>query len=81
MSDEMKLLMAMCDALGFEVEIIKDYQKRTELVEAAKLYISLPSLKHSRRLTSTNGKYDIDEYGFYTSMLTDPVLDFKLTKK
>lgn len=82
MSQEMKLLEALCDALGFEVERMLDYQEQ-----------KIPPHQHCSRnlgfgekvsrasVTDGTGKYITDKNGFYTSRLITPIVDFKLRAK
>lgn len=76
MSNELKLLTALCEALGFEVKTLLDYQERKESLESAKSYFS--SVPRVRQLSAVNGQFVIDDDGNYTSLLTDPVVSFKV---
>ena len=79
MSEEMKLLMALCDALGFEVVGHVDDKRRKEKHPPPKvLYMdSFPP----RVVMTTNGAYERDEDGMYTSRLLEPETSYTVTKK
>lgn len=81
MTNEMKLLQALCKALGFHVETIIDRQERKENKIEAMRY-NRAYIKLDRRLQTTGpmGALDIDENGLYTSYLINPVISYKLTK-
>lgn len=82
MTNEMKLLMALCDALGFEVETTLDYQERKENQHEAMRHNQGNGFPETdRHLLHTNGRLDIDEDGWYRSRLDNPEMDYKLTKK
>ena len=68
MSDEMKLLEALCDALGFDVKRDIDYQPRVE-----------SSMRSSDRPDS--GRRCVHDQGTFTSYLTDPLVSYTLTPK
>ena len=82
MTDEMKLLRALCEALGFEVTANCDYKERKEPESAAMRYND-GRIGHDRVLKSggfTN-KLLIDEEGNYTSALRVPEISYSLTPK
>jgi len=86
MSEEMKLLKELCNALGFEVGTIIDRKERKEHGDNVMRYnkgIGYP--EQDRRLLGGKGKHgdmlDIDEDGMYTSYLIKPVINYKLTKR
>jgi len=79
MSEEMKLLMALCDALGFEVERTLDSKERKEPAESAKI-INTNYARTDRQLLSVNGELVIDNNKMYTSYLREPETSYKLTK-
>jgi len=82
MSNEMKLIMALCDALGFEVETTIDYQPRKENKQSAMNWNSgRQGLERVLATTGTGNMLDIDDNDEYTSLLTSPVIDYKLTQK
>ena len=84
MTNEMKLLMAMCDALGFEVETTLDYQeaKITKDQHNSRVHRTCHQINDDPRVTSHhNGKYVFDEDGMYTTKLRSPIVDYKLTKR
>ena len=73
MTQEMKLLEALIDALGFDIEKTKDYQDRkTHKPE---------EFGSSRQCEHHHGKYIIDENGMYNSRLVQPIVDYKLIKR
>ena len=73
MTQEMKLLYALCDALGFDVEVNLDYMERKESKESAMQY------KQGR--VGMDRVLAASENGDYTSLLVSPVVDYKLTRK
>jgi len=85
MTNEIKLLLALCKALGFEVETTLDYQERKENMQVAMKYNSAwPPQRTDRRILASSGPHnqlDIDKDGLYTSLLIDPVVDYKLHKR
>jgi len=84
MTNEMKLLQALCEALGFEVETTLDYQERKESKEAAMKINTLPVGGNPERVLATIGNgvmLDIDEGEIYTSLLINPIVDYKLHKR
>lgn len=72
MSEEMKLLKAICNALMFDVIKHVDYKERKE---------STPPLNRvgDRMFRSHNGAFDIDEDGMYTSYLIEPETSYTVT--
>lgn len=83
MSQEMKLLLALTEALGFEVETTLDYQERKE-----PKHIAIPTYNSGRtdldRELVAEGPHNmllIDEDGMYTSMLKSPIVDYKVRAK
>ena len=80
-TNEMKLLTALCEALGFEVEIERDYQEAKITYNEFKLFNeNIPGMERLR-VKSANGIYDIDESGMYTLMLKEPILSYKLVRR
>tara|TARA_R110002020_G_scaffold436195_1_gene646390 strand:+ start:54 stop:353 length:300 start_codon:yes stop_codon:yes gene_type:complete len=83
MTNEMKLLIALCDALGFEVDTVLDYQER-EVSQS-------DGHKHIERINSlSNGNMTLKSFdqewirskdGSYFTMLVIPEVEYKLTKK
>jgi len=80
MTNEMKLLQALCEALGFEVETTLDYMPRKENKSAAMKYNRGPRQDRSLAVDGPDRALAIDSDGRYTSLLTTPVIDYKLTK-
>ena len=82
MTNEMKLLYALCEALGFEVEIILDYKERKESKDSAMRYNQgTPGMDRVLACTGPNQTLHIDENREYTSLLINPIVDYKLTPK
>jgi len=73
MSEEMKLLYAMCEALGFDVSVNLDYKERKESQNSAMRYND-GRLDHDRTLKAegATNKLIIDKDGKYTSVLKKP---------
>ncbi len=80
MSDEMKLLMAMCEATGLKVSIKLDYE--AELVKWSPAFPIKNYSNPYRRLATKPGsnEYDINSDGLYTSLLVEPVKSYKVEK-
>jgi hypothetical protein len=82
MSDEMKLLRALCDALGFEVETTLDYAPRRENKTTAMAYNSgRTGMDRCLASSGPHNKLDIDENGDYTSLLKSPIVEYKVVPK
>ncbi len=85
MSEEMKLLRALCDALGFEVETNLDYKERKEAKENAMKYNrGIPLMDRRLKCSHANSGHpmlDIDKNGMYTSILTEPEISYKVSAK
>ena len=84
MSDEMKLLRALCDALGFEVETTLDYAPLKEGRDATLRYNVIHlGQERFRRLAASgpDNKLDRDEDGYYTSLLIEPIVNYKVIPK
>lgn len=83
MTNEMKLITALCEALGFEIKIERDFKERKEGKTNAMHYqsnIDYPQTM-GRRLQHTGQRLKIDKDGNYTSQLIEPVLSYKLIKR
>ena len=82
MSEEMKLIRALCDALGFEVKTDLDYQERKETQNAAMRYND-GRQGHDRRLVviGPHGMLDVDKDGMYTSVLKEPEISYRVVPK
>jgi len=79
MTDEMKLLVAMCDALGFEVEVDADYQRST-----TNHVIDNGGVVHQyrRMITETlSTKFSKNREGLYMTELIKPLISYKLIPK
>ena len=79
-SNEMKLILALCEALDFDVAIEKDYQP-TNLYKVSKL-------SEVGRIKAATGERDSDmnllpllEDGKQVSYLKEPILSFNVTSK
>ena len=85
MTQEMKLLMALTEALGFEVETTLDYDERKIPPELKDGMLSHGALFGAKRRLVYNEGYGngllIDEDGMYVSRLTTPIVDYKLRAK
>jgi len=83
MSDEMKLITALCEALGFDVVKTEDYSGRIENKEIAHRMIEDVShfLRSDRKLvTDIVCAYLIDSDGNYKSELVKPEVSYKLDR-
>ena len=80
MSEEMKLLRALCEALGFEVKVNCDYKERKEAKGAAMRYND-GHLHHDRVLKAEGhtNKLLIDKDGKYTSVLKKPETSYTVS--
>lgn len=82
MSQEMKLLEALCDALGFDVEKTIDRQERKETEYDARKYNRGFGSSTDRALRTKQGQMlDIDSDGMYTSYLINPIVSYKLKRR
>ena len=80
MSQEMKLLRALIDALGFEIETTIDRKEQKEPTDSVfAMYNRL--VVTERQLLRKGQALDIDSDGLCTSYLVNPIIDYKLTKK
>lgn len=79
MSNEMKLLTALCDALGFDVVVDIDYQPRKESQTSAMIH----NQSHTKtdRMLKGGQMLDIDEDGMYTSILRIPIVNYRVVPK
>lgn len=84
MTSEMKLLMALCDALGFEVEVDSDYGEKVITREQTKELL----FKQDELLAQGMVFKENDKGGLYFNddelnvvMLIEPVSTFRLIKK
>lgn len=84
MTDEMKLLMAMCDALGFDVVVKSDRKRQPESTE------TVQSLHSLRRLTVAHGRYLVskrsgvlarDDNGNHISELIEPIKTYTVSRR
>ena len=77
MTEEMKLLRALCEALGFDVVVNRDFKERQEPKRSAKFINE--NILGERRITVRNGAYVLDKDGMYTSRLVEPETSYTLT--
>lgn len=87
MSNEMKLLLAMCKAMGLKVEAEYDREERKIRKEEAmriNSHIDYPELRglslKSREGGMGQAMLDVDDEGMYTAFLDTPVVSYKVTK-
>ena len=84
MSEELKLITALCEALGFKVEIERNYDVRTINKHDARRVSSItdyPDTRGRRLICEDNStKLLIDDDGQYKSQLIKPILSYKLIK-
>lgn len=79
MGNEMKLLMALCDALGFEVETEINYHEIDFDIGVTK--DEALSCLSDRILKTKGGAYAMNDKGGYISQLESPEVSYKLTRK
>lgn len=87
MTDEMKLLIAMCDAMGFKAERTVDHREKEvpeeEAVQILRLITSIGSRTEVRpnvMFIMDAGKYRRGDNKSYFTQLVEPIIDYKLTK-
>lgn len=83
MTNEMKLLMELCDALGFKVKTNLD-RKETKITKHELSSINRGWPHNSRWRIKGLGStqlMDIDENGMYTKFLIEPEVSYTLTKR
>lgn len=81
MDDTKNLLMALIDALGYEVEASFDYKKHKLSPDDAMRINSGRETKHILSSSGPHGALDIDEDGMYTAVLKVPEVNYTVTKK
>ncbi len=76
MSEELKLITALCEAMGFDVERTEDYK----VEKTDSLIIPFFNTYQKRRLVTKklSTKYKIDNDGMYESELIKPEISYKL---
>ena len=79
MTDEMKLLRALCDALGFEVKTDADFMPMQ--VDIGEMRKHSGGRIENRQIESKGGKWVIDDEGLYTSVLSEPLISYRLKRK
>lgn len=80
MSEEMKLLMAMCEAMGLKVERDVDYQETPVSRFDGHQIIHSPQ-RGSYTLVSQNGGWVRNDEGGYIRRLINPEISYKVTKE
>ncbi len=84
MSDELKLLYAMCSAMGLEVTRTLNYDEREE-IEWNRKYFSLitdyPYAKGRQLVTDTGGAFKRSENNGYYSRLDTPEVTFTVAPR
>ena len=80
MSEEMKLIESLCEALGFKVIKDIDRGERKETQENAMSYNRGYGYITERGLVTSgvDNMLDIDEDGMYTSYLINPIISYKV---
>jgi len=83
MTDEMKLLMAMCDALGFEVDVRQDFEEQIFTIGSFGGAPQPPYIPADRRLSEdgVGSIIPIVAGQEYKTVLIHPNKSYKLTKK
>jgi hypothetical protein len=82
MSDEMKLLYAMCKGLGLEVKVTLDYEERKETYESAMIYnTGYPGASRKLKADPNTNELCIDDDGKYTSVLIKPIASYTCVPK
>lgn len=86
MNNTGKLLRALIDALGFDIEVTRDYKEIKLTKEQASHHfkpVAYGSPSPSRRLLTESGSlaYLIDEDGMYTEAEATAIIDYKVTKR
>ena len=84
MTNEMKLLTALCDALGFDVEENKDYKSHEIPEKEGHHQIRYPFHQDCSKWeleTGSDNEFKRGEKYSYFIKLKEPIIDYKLTKK
>jgi len=81
MSEEMKLIKALCDALGFDVVTTTDRKERKETKSAAMIINGNRKTGRTLGVRGNGVMLDIDEDGMYTSYLINPEISYKVITK
>ena len=86
MSEEIKLLRAMCGAMGLEVERTVDFEEEPISEERGSDMAQRCGIYHHRNkqthtLKSHGGRYVRTEDNGYIRMLKDPEINYKVTKE
>ena len=81
MTDEMKLIMALCDALGFDVEVNCDYRER-RISKSHAMQINQGFQNHELTLQTKEAYLlDVDDNEMYLARLSNPIVSYRLAKK
>lgn len=84
MTNEMKLLLAICDALRLDVKTIVDTKERKEKKSEAMRHnkgFGFPCTGRRLKTLNHTDKLDIDNEGLYTSYLIDPDISYKVSMR
>ena len=82
MTEEMKLLYALCDALGFEVNVDIDRCERGEPAHRLQSFQRIRGVSNPRSLNvDGSGAYERDSDGNYRSRLKVPETSYRLERK
>ena len=84
MTDEMKLLMALCEALGFVVEQKQDYKEMPVCRDIGRNMIAGMSYQQNSEYTlktDGNNAWSRGDDDGYIRKLRNPEISYKLTKK
>lgn len=79
MSNEMKLITALCEALGFEVKQTEDYQKRKEHGPFPS-QLKQPFGNDRQMAVDHDNAYLRYDDGSYVSVLINPIVSYELAK-
>ena len=75
-----KLVSALIVSLGFEIEVVRDYNERKEHPDVAMKYNQgKPYQGRVLKVSGMQNALDRDEDGYYTSYLVKPEISYKVT--
>ena len=78
-SNEMRLLKALCEALGYKIVTTLDYQRKMEDENSALRFKGNSEFMGRRLVTENIGnRFYIDENGMYESELVNPIVTYEL---
>lgn len=83
MGNEMKLLMALCDALGFEVEVEEDFDEKDYTVYGSDMPMLniLNSIPNGRTICGDGPIVEVESGKAINTKLITPICSYKLTRK